>query len=949
MPCRCGSTTHRRTTHHACPLNPRNGVGNTPQAPPTTEGSHQAEEADRQWIGWVDADNSAPPNVLHLLSRARPTPRDIRALSVKTIFIRRVQAMATQFLQTPSARSWYNLLALPTVFRTCDREQWGARLTAWPKVPIDVLQPLDPPASARPTARTRADALVRQQRYGAAKRIAIDNSVVHAPSEELHRKIAGLLRQDQEFDAAAFSTEEHPDYRDQSFASHMNQVAAPEDLMASLAKKLSPEAGMGPFGWSPQLVRWACAPRPPAGGRSAPTHPPLVKAMVMYMRLWFAGTAPLVSHTTLSLMLPIDKTNGVDPLALRVRPICMESLITRIICRAVLKHVKVSSTLAPFQLGVKSRGGVEPIIHMLHAIVEKARTAPTNANLVLVDFANAFNSVSRAAILDGVNEFCPGLLPLAKQLLANPTSSLYDGATYTTTCGTPQGNVLSPFLFSIGVRKAFEALKSRVAAGPDDMQVSYLDDVSLLTQLAKADVMAAWTDVDTNLPYPTRLTLNADKTVARPLSRVATDGIDVLGAHVGPVDTSLEFVKTAFAGHRARIQKLKELSANAHLRIYDSCVRDDLTFYLRTLTPALLEDERFKTLCNDLDNVRTAQFIERAGLTSRDVPDIGLRNISLPRRMGGAGLTPLSRVAPRANHAAALASWTLLMHRDLAPSPCPIPTDVAEALSSVTPEDGLPTQKQMVNAIHHATAQDMEDSLTINQRRLYESNKSPIVQSQWQQYGHFVPSLSDGEWQILCRSRLLVSDVVAENCPRCGAEHRVTGHYRCNYHYRGVRHDKCRDAICRAVSADFSAEPEPHVGHGTSEIRADLKLVPRVSRADANTVTADLRIVDADSQSSYATFVATANALPPDTSDSARVAAQTTAILDKAYQEKLQHYSGHSVEGVQCWIFTTLGATHKVMEQWLSSLTPVVRQNVRTGIGRALVHSRALRATLCPY
>ncbi|MCH2065517.1 MAG: hypothetical protein MK194_17540, partial [Roseibacillus sp.] len=814
--------------------------------------------------------------------RAPSTPRNIRARDIVTTFDRRAQAMATLFLQTPSAQSWYNLLALPTVFRTCDRKQWVTHLEAWPKVPLDALQPRGPPTTAPSATRARADALVRQQRYGAAKRIAVDNSVVHTPSEELHRKIEGLLLQDPVCDVSTFFTEEHPGYHDQSFTTHMNQVGGPDDLVASLVKKLSPEAGMGPFGWSSQLVRRACQPRSPAGGRSAPTLPPLVKAMALYMQLWLEGKAPLMTHTLLSLLLPLDKTNGENPLALRVRPICMESLLTRVICRAVLKHVNVSATLAPFQLGVNSRGGVEPIIHILHAILEKARTDPTNANLVLVDFSNAFNSVSRSAILDGVREFCPGLLPLTKQLLADATPCLYDGATYSTTRGTPQGNVLSPFLFSIGVRKALEAFKSRVAAGPEDMQVAYLDDVTIKTLLDKAGVIAAWTDVDSSLPYPTQLALNAAKTEVHPLPQATTEGIDVLGTHIGPVDTSLEFLSTVFAGHRARIQKLKELSANAHLRIYDICVRDDLTFYFRTLNPALFDDVRFVNLCKDLDTSRIAQFIERAGLTSQDVPENGRRNISLPRREGGAGLTPLSQMAPRASLAATLASWTLLKHRNLVPSPSPIPASIAAALDDMDPDIGLPTQKQMVNAIHRETTHDMQDSLTINQRRLQESNQSPVMQAAWKPYGPFVPSLSDGEWQILCRSRLLVSDVATEVCPRCGAQHSLTGHYRCNHHYRGVRHDKCRDAICRTVAADFSVEKEPHVRQGIRQIRADLKLVPRVSYANSSTVTADLRIVDADSQSSYTTFVATANTLPQDTSDSARVTAQTEAILDQA-------------------------------------------------------------------
>lgn len=306
-------------------------------------------------------------------------------------------------------------------------------------------------------------------------------------------------------------------------------------------------------------------------------------------------------------------------------------------------------------------------------------------------------------------------------------------------------------------------------------------------------------------------------------------------------------------------------------------------------------------------------------------------------------------MAPCASFAATLASWTLLNHRGLAPSPSPIPEHVADALTNVDPEAGIPTQKQMVNTIHHTTAHDMDDSLTINQRRLLESNQSPIMQAAWKPYGPAVPFFTDAEWQILCRSRLLVSDVATEVCPRCEARHLQTGHRQCNHYYRGVRHDKCRDAIGRAVAADYSVQTEPHVCQGIRQIRADLQIAPRVSRANSSTVTADLRIVDADSQTSYKTFVETARALPKETSDSARVLAQTKAILDKAYKEKVQHYASHSVEGVQYWIFTTLGATHEVMKQWLTNLPPVAQQGVLAGISKALVHSRALRASLCPY
>ena len=960
MPCRCGSTTHQRTSHRACPLNRANRGPGSPEPAPSPPPAPAEDGPEQRWLGWVDADDPSPPQVLPLLSRAPYTPRNIKAESLLRTFNRKVQNLAQTFLQDPTEQSWYNLLALPIVLRTKDHEAREQRLKDWPKVPITALQPRAPPPADRQEEqnpadrecarlRARTDTLVRQQRYGPSKRIAVDNSAIHCPSEQLHTKLGTLLLQGPELDAETFTPTPGFDYRQ---ASHMTAVSTQDldGLIAVLVQRVSKETGMGPYGWSPQLLKRVCQEQAPSGGRGPRALPPMVKALRKYTQLWLKGQAPLVQLTTLSLLLPIDKTKGAEPQKLLVRPICIESLVARIICRAALRHVKTEETLAPQQLGVKSRGGVEPVVHLLHGTLAEASADNDDDNIMLLDYRNAFNGISREAVLDGVQTFCPGLLPFARQLLQNYTISLYDGTEHRTNVGVPQGNVISPFLFSLGGRKGLEGLKARVCTGTNDWQIAYLDDVTLRTTMQKQDVLTAWAAVDAQLPHPTNLRLNADKTQALPLSQARITGINVLGTHVGPLNTTVSFLKEVADNHRERVSKLQQLSTNAHIRIFDTCLRDELTFFLRTLSPGFSEEEQVLAVLQALDEYRLAWFIERAGLTGQAVLDQGRRQATLPRRDGGAGLTPLEKVAPLASIAAATASWSLLSKRRLVPpGGCLIPDVVTDLLSNTDPEQGLPTQRAMVRTMHLQTQRELSDTLNPNQQRLLQSNLSPIMQAAWKPYGPRVPFFTDGEWQILCRSRLLTEDVPEEICPRCNAPHRTSGHRQCNYHYRTVRHDKCRDAIGRAVGGDFAVKNEPHVSEGVRELRADIRLSPRVSSVNSQTVTADLRVVDADSATSYTTFDQTARNLPPETSNEARVKAETTAILELAYKRKTQHYASHHVAGVQPWIFTTLGETHQVFTAWVTRLQPLAKHGVYAGLCQALIHSRALRATRRPY
>ena len=80
----------------------------------------------------------------------------------------------------------------------------------------------------------------------------------------------------------------------------------------------------------------------------------------------------------------------------------LQRLTGKCIC-ALIKE-KVSNFFQPLQLGVATRAGAEKIIHSLRSCMDE-NWNDANFAVFKVDMNNAFNSVSRQAVLDEVATF----------------------------------------------------------------------------------------------------------------------------------------------------------------------------------------------------------------------------------------------------------------------------------------------------------------------------------------------------------------------------------------------------------------------------------------------------------------------------------------------------------------------------------------------------------------
>ena len=130
------------------------------------------------------------------------------------------------------------------------------------------------------------------------------------------------------------------------------------------------------------------------------------------------------------------------------------------------------------QFGVAVPGGVEHIRL-------RARTQPETANwLVLTDCCNAFNTVSRTAVLAEVANCMPALTPLVAKCYGSRPADVFfrmdSGETRTITCssGVQQRDPMEPAMFCLALRPGLKRFQEEFE-GEGIEAFAYMGDVSL--------------------------------------------------------------------------------------------------------------------------------------------------------------------------------------------------------------------------------------------------------------------------------------------------------------------------------------------------------------------------------------------------------------------------------------------------------------------------------------
>lgn len=245
-------------------------------------------------------------------------------------------------------------------------------------------------------------------------------------------------------------------------------VSLREATILKCVKSFPKGSAPGPSGLRTSHLRAAVAcPSPDHANR-------FLSALTNFVNLLAAGRIPsdVAPHLCgVSLLASQKKSGGHHPIA-------VGKVLRRLVSKCLAFHSRdtILSLITPLQLGVGVRGGCEAIVH---AVSRLTTSLPDNQCWTLMlDFTNAFNSISRQAMFVEFRHHLPGLSAWMEMCYSCRPLLHMGEATIHSCCGIQQGDPLGPLGFAMTLHPLVRRIQAEVSS--INLNVWYLDDGTLV-------------------------------------------------------------------------------------------------------------------------------------------------------------------------------------------------------------------------------------------------------------------------------------------------------------------------------------------------------------------------------------------------------------------------------------------------------------------------------------
>ena len=345
----------------------------------------------------------------------------------------------------------------------------------------------------------------------------------------------------------------------------------------------------------------------------------------------------LVAESNLIALYKDDKRRDV-------RPVSVGCSLRRLLTRAYCAQVRgiISSHVEATQLGVL-KGGYEIGVHAIRELVIQAKK--NGWVVILLDFANAFNTVDRNLMLRLIAAHCPELTNLVRWLYElEPHLVTGGGHTIKSSTGTQQGCTLSNPLFAL----TMQYIAKKLVINGLRVKQFYWDDTALVgtpEAIAKAleviDSLSAETGLHLkwkkcNL-YGTPELVERCKKLPKPgipHNIILHDSYDMiyLKAPIGSDQFVAQWLKTKLAKLEVIIKAISLMPfKHEGFTILKSCAAECRVMYLMRVIPP----RQMRSFMKDFDQLLKKGFERLLGIA---IKEKWWRLAQLPPKHGGMAL-----------------------------------------------------------------------------------------------------------------------------------------------------------------------------------------------------------------------------------------------------------------------------------------------------------------------